>query len=342
MRLLSFNGLSSVDFEHFCFELLKHLGATNVDWRKGTDYDSSPADSGRDIECDWLDKERDSLGCVGKCFVSCKHQREGVPPTGLADTLAWATACRPDTVIFMSSGFFSNPAKDYIEIYRSKNKPSFRIILWEYPDLEQLAMGKDDLLSKFSVRKGTAHLSLINPVHAAFMKKNPYCSVKDLLKILEDLDCKQRDNVLCSACLHLVEPHIMKSVTGTETLGELMSEKLDYPTFKAKLLDIASSGRIPEAVLVYYVLCFTLNALLSFGDTTEIGDVIARIESDISIIRSGKGLEHFTAEQKRKSLARFEEMSKTTRERIEGNYELYNYFCMNVVLPVLMKDAFAR
>lgn len=48
MPKLDFNGLSATDFEEFCFHLLSRLSFVNVDWRKGTGHQSSPADSGRD------------------------------------------------------------------------------------------------------------------------------------------------------------------------------------------------------------------------------------------------------------------------------------------------------
>ncbi len=41
--------LTCVGFEEFCFELLRRVGFSNLDRRKGTPKDSSPADSGRDI-----------------------------------------------------------------------------------------------------------------------------------------------------------------------------------------------------------------------------------------------------------------------------------------------------
>jgi hypothetical protein len=44
-----FDGLSSTEFEEFCFDLMSETGFVNVDWRKGTARDASPADRGRDI-----------------------------------------------------------------------------------------------------------------------------------------------------------------------------------------------------------------------------------------------------------------------------------------------------
>jgi len=46
MPKLDFSALSETDFEEFIFHLLTCLDFINVDWRKGTAHDNSPADSG--------------------------------------------------------------------------------------------------------------------------------------------------------------------------------------------------------------------------------------------------------------------------------------------------------
>ena len=45
---VSFDGLSSTEFEEFSSDLLHASGFVNVDWRKGTGLASSPADKGRE------------------------------------------------------------------------------------------------------------------------------------------------------------------------------------------------------------------------------------------------------------------------------------------------------
>jgi len=47
---LDFEGWDETDFEEFSFQLVDGLeGFSNVDWRKGTPKQASPADRGRDI-----------------------------------------------------------------------------------------------------------------------------------------------------------------------------------------------------------------------------------------------------------------------------------------------------
>jgi HJR/Mrr/RecB family endonuclease len=132
---ISFDALSSTDFEALCADLLRSKGFINVDWRKGTGLKSSPADSGRDIVCQHLREDPDGSKHLEKWFVDCKHFRKGVPPKELQNLLAWSEAQRPDYAVFMVSNFLTNPAKDYIEAYVRNNHPPFKIRYWEKPQL---------------------------------------------------------------------------------------------------------------------------------------------------------------------------------------------------------------
>src|ERR1700732_2211861 len=121
MSDISFDRLSSTEFEEFCFDLLGASGFVNVDWRKGTGLKSSPADNGRDIACDEPRTEPDGSRHFEKWFVDSKHCKKGVPPKELQNVLAWAEAERPAVALFAMSNFLSNPAKDSLESYRRNN-----------------------------------------------------------------------------------------------------------------------------------------------------------------------------------------------------------------------------
>ena len=72
MPKLDFSGLSDTAFEEFTFHLLGCLGFVNVDWRKGTAHDSSPADSGRDIVAQQIREDVDKTKSIETWFVECK------------------------------------------------------------------------------------------------------------------------------------------------------------------------------------------------------------------------------------------------------------------------------
>jgi|SRR5271169_2326856 hypothetical protein len=150
---LSFDKISATDFEEFCLELLRELGFINLDWRKGTAHDSSPADSGRDIVGYLEHTDVDRTRYQEKWFVDCKHYRSGVGVKELRNLIAWAEVERPDIALFMVYGFLTNPAKDYIQTYKRNNHPPFKIKYWERPTLEDLTRGKREFLQAYGLLK---------------------------------------------------------------------------------------------------------------------------------------------------------------------------------------------
>jgi hypothetical protein len=148
---ITFDRLSSIEFEEFCSELLNSRGFVNIDWRKGTGLPTSPADKGRDIVCGHLRVEPDSSQHFERWFVDCKHFKRGVPPKELQNLLAWPEAERPDVARFVVSNFLSNPAKEYLDAYRKNNRPSFRIRYWEKPQLIRMLRGKVSLQRKYDL-----------------------------------------------------------------------------------------------------------------------------------------------------------------------------------------------
>jgi hypothetical protein len=150
---LTFDKISATDFEEFCFEMLREIGFVNLDWRKGTGRNASPADSGRDIvgciDCVDVDKTR----YHEKWFIDCKHHKSGVPVNELRNLIAWAEAERPDVALFIVSGFLTNSAKDYIQTYKRNNRPPFKIKYWERPTLEDLTRGKREFLQAYGLLK---------------------------------------------------------------------------------------------------------------------------------------------------------------------------------------------
>lgn len=149
-----FDGLSPTDFEEFCFDLMSESGFVNVDWRKGTPKDASPADRGRDIVATLEREDVDGHRFSETWFVDCKHYSRGVPPEALQGTLAWAQAERPSTVLFVASGYLTNGAKDWIASYE-RTQPPFRIRTWELPQLRKLLASHLDVAFKHDVSVST-------------------------------------------------------------------------------------------------------------------------------------------------------------------------------------------
>jgi hypothetical protein len=78
MDHFSFDHLSDTEFEQFGYDLLVALGFSAVNWRKGSGLVTSPADSGRDLECQLVQRRIDDEPYAERWFVDCKHYQKGV------------------------------------------------------------------------------------------------------------------------------------------------------------------------------------------------------------------------------------------------------------------------
>lgn len=161
---IGFENLSPTNFEEFCFDLMKEVGFVNVDWRKGTPKDASPADGGRDIVAEWPTSDVDGHIYHETWFVDCKHYKTGVPPDALHGLTTWAQAERPSVALVIASGFLSNPAKDWMERYRA-TQPPFRLRHWERPQLANMLKDRLDLAFRHDV--ALASLRTISAITAA-------------------------------------------------------------------------------------------------------------------------------------------------------------------------------
>jgi len=148
---ISFANLDATDFEEFCFDLLVALGFINVDWRKGTDKKASPADRGRDLVAQLERTDVDGHIYHETWFVDCKHYQRGVPPDALQGLMTWAEAERPDAVLAITSGYLSNPAKDWLRQYQQNRRPPFRVRYWEKPQLKQMLIDHPALMDTHGI-----------------------------------------------------------------------------------------------------------------------------------------------------------------------------------------------
>lgn len=146
---MPYDEMSPTEFEGFCFELMTELGFVNVDWRRGTGLDASPADSGRDIVADWRVEDVDGSERHERWFVDCKHYKQGVPPEKIQGLLAWAGAERADVALIIASNHLSNPCKDHLKAYEENNRPPFRVKHWERPQLRKLLEGRDAFVARY-------------------------------------------------------------------------------------------------------------------------------------------------------------------------------------------------
>ena len=158
--------------------------------------------------------------------------------------------------------------------------------------------------------------------------------------MLDRLDPTKRDEALCWAYHFVIRPRYKDSVTAKETIRELIIDDVSYESFKKKCIEIHETDIIDEGLLVLSITSFVLSWLIKQGDITSIDDAIQS---------ANNALAHFKKDliEKPDEKERLKKLIKSTKDRIENipnnmrqTYEIYKYFCMNVVAPLLVEGLF--
>jgi restriction endonuclease len=336
MKPFSLDHLSDVEFEQFCFDLLGELGFINIRWRKGSGLSTSPSDRGRDIVCQRECEDVDGNRYFETWFVECKHSRRGVSPDKIAGSLIWAAAERPDRLLLVASNFFSNPTHDCVADYVRNNTPSFRIKLWERPDLEKLTITKSRLRRKYSVGDDFSFLALIHPAHLLYIKDCPLNTMGYLFSLLETLEPGKRDTLMGWVYSSIIRPRYREAITGKETLLELRIDEVSYEVFKKRCSDLTNV--IEEHLLVISIVTFVLQAMLHIGNTTATDEVKDRFTHMIEFFERGDLDEGETAGDRNRFLNMLREGKETADTRAQDNYALYEYLCENIVSRLLLQN----
>lgn len=340
MNNFSLDHLNEVEFENFCYELLAEMGFINLSWRKGTGLESSPADSGRDIECSLEKTDIDGTKYFEKWFVECKHHRKGISPKEILGILSWAQAENPDMVLIIASNFFSNNSKDYLEKYKKENKPKFKIRIWEKPDLEKLCLSKTRLLNKYKIPSDFSFLSILHPAHIFYLKEPPLNSLDYFLNLLDQLNPIKRDEALGWVYHFIIRPKFKKPVTWKETMKELVIDDVSYESFRKKCIEIHEADIIGEGLFVSCITTFILSWLIKQGDVTSIDDAIQSSESSLANFKKELIKRPDDREHLEKLIRSTEDRIKNIPNNMKQTYEIYNYFCTNVVAPLLVERLF--
>lgn len=341
MKPFSFDHLNETEFEEFCYDLLSEMGFKNISWRKGTGLKFSPADRGRDIECFLEITDVDGNKYLEKWFVQCKHYLKGVPPTKIQGILAWATAENPDKVLIMVSNFLSNPAKDYLEEYKRTNKPRFKIKVWERPDLEKLTADKSRLLRKYKIASEFSYLSILHPAHILYMKGVRSNSLDYLFEILDKLDSEKRDEVLGWTYIMIIRPRFREPISGKETFKELRIDDVSYDSFKKICNQITAENIIDEHLLVFWIVNFTLQYWIAQGNKTSIDEFIHNWKQELTYFQNKMKDDAQDKDTLKRVIKFTQDRIKNARKNIYHNYELYEYFCVKIVAPLLLERLFS-
>lgn len=332
----SFDHLSDIEFEEFCFDLLKELDFKNVNWRKGTGKTTSPSDSGRDIECKRFTKDVDGKITEEKWFFECKHYKKGLPPEKIQGALSWANAERPDKLVIVVSNFLSNPCKNYLETYIDENKPSFKIKYWEIKELEDLTFGKSKLLNKYKLSKGLDFLEIMHPMHIKYISRPNYNTLDYFFSIMNDFDSVKRNEIVQDAAYFFINPRYKEPITGKETRNELRLDNVDYKALKEKCYALEPILEIP------FIVKLVVNSILEwtffYGDKTSIDVFLDRYKSMIEILQEDLEVaKEIDKETRIRLISKMEKWAEELPKKTEHWYSLYTNFCTEI-LPKLMEE----
>lgn len=324
--------IDSIQFEKLCYDLLQELGFIKLSWRRGTTLNASPADQGRDIEAVQIRHEVDGSTTEEHWFVECKQYKQGLPPQALQGALTWAESANPDTLLIMVSGYLSNSCKNYLQEYQQNRKPRFRILTWEFPDLERMLLGRPRLLEKFGLAPEFPYINILHPAHKQFLRKPPINTIDYFLKLADELDREDREVWLSDAYLLIINPEFEKPTSGDQVLGELLKSPVTYHEFKKALKK--SSSYVSEILLVHGVISKVLSGLLNRGDVTGIQEFVDFHRSAIDFFEE----QIKNHPERQKPLEDCIKMSKakigTIEDDLKKGYETYVQFCDQFLVPL--------
>ncbi len=338
---LKWDRLGPTDFEALCYDLLRELGAKRLQWRRGTSLDASPADQGRDIECEFSYATPSGQDLVEHCFVECKHYLKGVPAKALSGALAWAEAERPDALYFLISGFLSNAAKQHLDAYRANNRPRFRIVVWERPDIEARLEGRANLITKYKLSDHLLEMDLLHSAHVEFMTRGPLLvSLDTFFGIVDRLTPEERRDFLVDAFELVLQPRYRKPDSPDETIAELRLDPVTYSGFKTRCHEV----RLPGFFLVHAIVSFALHMQFNSGNYTRAEEVRDTLRRFLAFIEAedGGAKDKADKERQRQMIEKIRSDIIGVESRLRQSHRRYLVFCDRILRPLLeVREPFA-
>lgn len=336
--MIDLNELSPTDFEELCYDLLLKLGFKNINWRKGTGKTSSPSDSGRDIEASLIITDIDKKVYEEKWYIECKHYEKGVPADKISNAITWASAEKVDKLLIISSNFLSNSCKQYLE--KIKDTSSFKIKTWENKDLEELLNNHIDLLHKYKIKSNTNIVELMNPYHISYIKCLQYNTLKYFYNILERIDEKKREELLADTYYLFAHMKFKKPIDMNAKISETITNLYTYENFK-KICE-SNLKTTTEMFVVNGILNMILQMIFHYGNINNIDYFIEQRKKLIESMKIVAQKREFNQARTDKDIDRLIEKHQKDLVKLPNQvkeyYNLYNYFCDNVVAELLKEE----
>lgn len=336
--MIDLNELSPTDFEELCYDLLLKLGFKNINWRKGTGKTSSPSDGGRDIEASLIITDIDNKVYEEKWYIECKHYEKGVPADKISNAITWASAEKVDKLLIISSNFLSNSCKQYLE--KIKDTASFMIKTWENKDLEEMLNNHIDLLHKYRITSNNNIVELMNPYHISYIKSLQYNTLRYFYNILERIDEKKREELLADTYYFFAKTKFKKPIDMNTKIFETITNPYTYENFK-KICE-SNLETTTEMFIVNGIVNMILQVLFHQGNINNIDYFVEQRKRLIESMQIVAQKEEFniarTDNNISKLIEKYQKDLIKLPNQVKEDYDLYNYFCNNVVAELLKEE----
>ena len=334
--MINLENMNEIEFEELCYDLLLKLGFKNLNWRKGTSKNGNTSDNGRDIEASLIITDVDNKIYEEKWYIECKHYTKGVPIQKITNAVDYAILEKVDKLLIITSSFLSNSCKEYLE--KIKKKSLLKIKVWENKDLETMLSNHIELSNKYKLNKDSNILEIMNPYHISYITKLQDNTMEYFLNILKRLNKEKREEILDLTYRFFSEDYGTKEIIDGIKSGTKIKHRRIYRKFVKKCKE--SLCTTSDTYLVNSIVNVTLQILFYKGNIYNIDKIL---EYRKELLR-----EYFTLDLEEalfdkgvvnKDLEVFlRKINDEIPKRTKDSYELYNYFCNNVVAELLKEN----
>lgn len=175
-------------------------------------------------------------------------------------------------------------------------------------------------------------LSIMHPAHLRYVRQPSLNTLNSFFDCLDKLDPEKRYEIMYVSFMAMIDPGIDP---GTGRVKVLERSQATYEHFKRRCVE--SSRFVEERLLVLALTHLALDYIFNLGDTTAVDETKDRLIGLVELVQRDpelrEGVEDFN-DSMRKMVDRIEDAP----ERAVENYQLYTYFCENVVAKLLLRE----
>lgn len=184
-----------------------------------------------------------------------------------------------------------------------------------------------------------AIVEYMNPYHIEYIKKYPYNSLYTLFKALEELEKDKLYKIIETISIYYISPldaHLLKNKS------QLLKQ------VKSKSIEIAKMTN--EQVAVNALVNLAMNSLLFMGNPLSINEKIIEAKNNLDSIKYNqqdiikraeeKDCAKISEEDAKSTITVLENSIINMKSSQENNFNLYNYFCDNVIKALVEENYF--